>query len=356
MIRSPLGLRLNPARPIRDQIREAARSGAKGVVLDAAGDLAPDRLSETGRRELRHLLRSVELTLIALHLPTRRPFDTIDQLDDRLSRRRDGVRDGLRAGDPPGPRPRRRACPRGGRRAPGSLPRPSASSAAGPITGASGCPRDRHRAGRRPRPVLDASTRSGWRRASTRRACSCTGSTRSPRPREPRPLGRPRLRHRPPRLGIVAAARSARIRLPAGALDWEEYLGALEEIDYRGFLTIWPDPPRDPGRPVHGARRSARAISEGRSDLAGRVLDTPRPRLGWASRRVRCLIREWFPGQSVGLLESSACSLPFEVDAGNSPTRSSDRLAHRPRQEDRWWPPETRSIRRSISRWKRVCR
>src|SRR5262249_23680600 len=31
---------------------------------------------------------------------------------------------------------------------------------------------------------------------------------------------------------------------PAGALDWEEYLGALEEIGYQGFLTIWPDPHR----------------------------------------------------------------------------------------------------------------
>src|SRR5207248_4702190 len=44
------------------------------------------RLSETGRRELRHLLRSVGLALVALSLPTRRPFDTVDQLDDRLRR------------------------------------------------------------------------------------------------------------------------------------------------------------------------------------------------------------------------------------------------------------------------------
>ena len=27
---------------------------------------------------------------------------------------------------------------------------------------------------------------------------------------------------------------------PPGALDWEEYLGSLEEINYRGFLTSWP--------------------------------------------------------------------------------------------------------------------
>src|SRR4051812_4755069 len=86
MIPTPLGIRLDSSRPIREQIREAARLGARGVVLDAVGDLAPNRLSETGRRELRFLLRSVELGLIALSLPTRRPFDTIDQLDDRLRR------------------------------------------------------------------------------------------------------------------------------------------------------------------------------------------------------------------------------------------------------------------------------
>src|SRR5947209_4700930 len=86
MIRPPLGLRLNPARSIRDQIPEAARLGARGVVIDAIGDVSPDRLSETGRREVRYLLRSVELALTALHLPTRRPFDTLDQLDDRLRR------------------------------------------------------------------------------------------------------------------------------------------------------------------------------------------------------------------------------------------------------------------------------
>ena len=31
---------------------------------------------------------------------------------------------------------------------------------------------------------------------------------------------------------------------PPGALDWEEYLGASEEIGYQGFLTIWPAPDR----------------------------------------------------------------------------------------------------------------
>src|SRR5271157_6090701 len=74
MIRHALGLRLDSSRPVRDQIHEAARMGACGVVLEAIGDLSPPRLSETGRRELRHLLRTMELSLVALSLPTRRSF------------------------------------------------------------------------------------------------------------------------------------------------------------------------------------------------------------------------------------------------------------------------------------------
>ena len=58
MIRNPPGLRLDPDRSVRDQIHEAARLGAKAVVLDAIGDLAPPRLGASGRREARHILRT----------------------------------------------------------------------------------------------------------------------------------------------------------------------------------------------------------------------------------------------------------------------------------------------------------
>ena len=51
--------------------------------------LHPVDLSETGRREILHVLRTVELR-VAIALPTRRPFDTTDQLDDRI-RRADGA-------------------------------------------------------------------------------------------------------------------------------------------------------------------------------------------------------------------------------------------------------------------------
>jgi sugar phosphate isomerase/epimerase len=86
MIRHALALRLDADQSVRDQIYEAARIGAKGVVIDAIGDIAPHRLGETGRREVRQILRTAELSLTALALPTRRPFDTTDQLDDRMRR------------------------------------------------------------------------------------------------------------------------------------------------------------------------------------------------------------------------------------------------------------------------------
>jgi sugar phosphate isomerase/epimerase len=31
-----------------------------------------------------------------------------------------------------------------------------------------------------------------------------------------------------------------------GVLDWETYLGSLEEVNYDGFLTVWPDSSREP--------------------------------------------------------------------------------------------------------------
>ena len=41
--------------------------------------------------------------------------------------------------------------------------------------------------------------------------------------------------------GNVAAANPRGFGFRPGVLDWEEYLGALEEIGYVGYLTLWPD-------------------------------------------------------------------------------------------------------------------
>ncbi len=44
--------------PLRRALADAQKIGAAGVEIDAVGPLAPQTLSQTGRRELRHLLRS----------------------------------------------------------------------------------------------------------------------------------------------------------------------------------------------------------------------------------------------------------------------------------------------------------
>lgn len=249
MIRSPLGLRLNSARPIREQILDAARWGAKGVVLDATGDLGPDRLSETGRRELRHLLRSAELTLIALHLPTRRPFDTTDQLEDRL-RRAEGAfalayELGTRlvlarvGGVPPETEAARRetftiALTALGRNA------DHRGIRLGIETGPD--------AGETLRAFLDGLVNVGL-------AASIDPASLLQQGHDPvtatRVLGEwvahAYANEATSSRSLTLTANPRGFGFPPGALDWEEYLGALEEINYRDFLTAWPDPNRDAG-------------------------------------------------------------------------------------------------------------
>ena len=247
MIRHALGLRLDSSRPVRDQIHEAARMGAHGVVLEAIGDLSPPRLSETGRRELRHLLRTMELSLVALSLPTRRSFDTTDQLDDRI-RRADlafalayelGTNLVLaRVGQVPPEDDRerhevftnaisslgQRADHRGVRLAletgsePGQRLKTFLDSLDLVSLAASIDPASLLRGGIDP--VAASRELSTW--VAHAYAGDATGSAGGAAP-NPRGLG-----------------------FPAGALDWEEYLGALEEIGYRGFLTVWPHPSEDP--------------------------------------------------------------------------------------------------------------
>jgi len=80
-----LGVRLESlGLPLRRSLQEAQRLGVPGVEVDAAGDLAPDRLSQTGRREFRHLLRAYNVELTALGCPLRRGLDTAENQEGRI--------------------------------------------------------------------------------------------------------------------------------------------------------------------------------------------------------------------------------------------------------------------------------
>jgi sugar phosphate isomerase/epimerase len=85
MNRFQLGIVLETTgRPVRAALAAAAKLGVAGVQVDAVGDLAPDRLSDTGRREFRNLLRSSNLELAALHCPLRHGLDVAENLQPRI--------------------------------------------------------------------------------------------------------------------------------------------------------------------------------------------------------------------------------------------------------------------------------
>jgi sugar phosphate isomerase/epimerase len=70
--------------PLREALTQAARMESEGIQVDALGDLAPDAIGETGRREFRNLLRSFNQELAALNAPLRRGLDSAEHLQPRL--------------------------------------------------------------------------------------------------------------------------------------------------------------------------------------------------------------------------------------------------------------------------------
>jgi sugar phosphate isomerase/epimerase len=85
MSRLNLGIRLESlGLPLRRALQEARRLGVAGVQVDAVGDLSPNNLSQTGRREFKNLLRSHDLQLTALGCPLRRGLDTAQDQQPRI--------------------------------------------------------------------------------------------------------------------------------------------------------------------------------------------------------------------------------------------------------------------------------
>ncbi len=85
MNRLKIGLRLESLHlPLRRALTETARLGVKGVQFDAVGDLSPNQLSQTGRRELCTLLRLHDVELTAVGCPLRRGLDTTEDQQPRL--------------------------------------------------------------------------------------------------------------------------------------------------------------------------------------------------------------------------------------------------------------------------------
>src|SRR5262245_42353571 len=85
MNRIRIGVRLESlGLPLRKALAEVEKMGVGGVQVDATGDLSPNALSETGRREFRNLLRAHNLELTALGCPLRRGLDVPEDLQPRI--------------------------------------------------------------------------------------------------------------------------------------------------------------------------------------------------------------------------------------------------------------------------------
>ena len=80
-----IGVRLESlGLPLRRALEAAKRLGVAGVQVDAAGDLDPRQLSATGRREFRNLLKTYNLELTAVGCPLRHGLDVPEALEERI--------------------------------------------------------------------------------------------------------------------------------------------------------------------------------------------------------------------------------------------------------------------------------
>ncbi len=80
-----IGIRLESlGLPLRRALSEVRRLGVSGVQLDAVGDLAPNQLTQTGRRELQVLLRANNLELTALGCPLRHGLSVAEGQEARI--------------------------------------------------------------------------------------------------------------------------------------------------------------------------------------------------------------------------------------------------------------------------------
>ncbi len=73
-------------------LQTAAELGVEGVVLDARGDFAPARLSQTGLRQLRKLLEDSRLKAAAIRFRTRRGYADPSDLDARIEATQQALR------------------------------------------------------------------------------------------------------------------------------------------------------------------------------------------------------------------------------------------------------------------------
>jgi sugar phosphate isomerase/epimerase len=240
MNRLKIGVRLESlGLPLRKALQHVAGLGVGGVQVDSVGDLSPSRLGETGRREFRHLLRSYNLELTALGCPLRHGLDVAEDQQPRLEHVRKVMQLSYDLG------PRRVVLEAGRLPTPEEAGTPRAAlldeamtelSRFGDRVGVLLCLETGLESGQAMREYLD------------RFDTGSLGVNLDPAnllingfdvPESIRALhGKVYHSHaKDARKGRVSRA-AQEVPVGAGDIDWMAYLGALEEVEYRGWLTI----------------------------------------------------------------------------------------------------------------------
>lgn len=230
-----LGIRLESmGLPLRRGLQEAQRLAVAGVQVDAAGDLTPDRLSQTGRRELRHLLRAYGLELSALGCPLRHGLDTAENQQGRI----DHVKKVLSLSFELGARVVVVQA--------GQVPEDAGASRLTEALQALGQYGDRVGASL----ALEAGLESGEVLAGylARFDSGSLGANLDPAnllingfdPYESARALRGRIVHAHAKDARKAGASRAAQEVPLGHgdINWMQFLGVLEEVEYRGYLTV----------------------------------------------------------------------------------------------------------------------
>ncbi len=77
--------------PLRKAVSLLTRWRVRGFEIDAVGQLAPRALTDTGRREIRHIIASHDLVLTAVYCPLRKGLDVPEGQDARLEYLREAM-------------------------------------------------------------------------------------------------------------------------------------------------------------------------------------------------------------------------------------------------------------------------
>lgn len=232
MKHAKFGIRLESlALPLRSALTEVSRLGVRGVQVDAVGELAPSVLSQTGRRAFCSLLRGYNLELTALGCPLRSNLDIGVDQQQRLEHIREVM--GLSVALGPGITIVQ----------PGAIPDQS-DSRRGQILRDSLLAVGRYGDDIGARVALETGLNSGTDLIELLQSLD-TGSLGvnfSPAnmlehgmdPYQSASVLKGRIFHSQVRDGRAAKE----VPLGKGDIDWNRYLGVLQEMEYCGWLTI----------------------------------------------------------------------------------------------------------------------